>query len=183
MPFAIIPFLLLIIPVLEIAVFILVGNLIGLWPTLALVVLTAIVGSFLLKRQGISTLRRIQAETNAGRVPARELVDGVMIMAAGILLLTPGLVTDTIGFLLFVPGFRSSIRNFLSKRVVVMAQGGGATGFGRGGGGQPGGQTWQRQRSPDVVDLSGEDYHRRPDPGSPWRGEEEDGGPNNRTLH
>ncbi|NDW04707.1 FxsA family protein [Jiella pacifica] len=179
MPFAIIPFLLLIIPVLEIAVFILVGNLIGLWPTLALVVLTAIVGSFLLKRQGLGTLRRIQAETNAGRVPARELVDGVMIMAAGILLLTPGLVTDTIGFLLFVPGIRSSIRSFISKRVVVMAQGGGTTGFGRGGGGQE----WPRRRAPDVVDLSGDDYHRRPDPGSPWRGEEKDGGPSNRTIH
>ena len=179
MPFAIIPFLLLIIPVMEIAVFILVGNLIGLWPTLGLVVLTAIIGSFLLKRQGLSTLRRIQAETNAGRVPGRELVDGAMIMAAGILLLTPGLVTDTIGFLLFVPGIRDRIRSFVAKRVVVMAKGGGSHGFGRGGGGQE----WQRPRSPDVVDLSGEDYHRRADPDSPWRGDGNDDGPANRTIH
>ncbi|MCE7030424.1 FxsA family protein [Jiella avicenniae] len=179
MPFAIIPFLLLIIPVMEIAVFILVGNLIGLWPTLGLVVLTAIVGSFLLKRQGLSTLRRIQAETSAGRVPGRELVDGAMIMAAGILLLTPGLVTDTIGFLLFVPGIRGQIRSFFAKRVVVMAQSSGSHGFGRGGGGQE----WQRRRAPDVVDLSGEDYHRRPDPDSPWRGGERDDGPANRTIH
>lgn len=179
MPFAIIPFLLLIIPVMEIAVFILVGNLIGLWPTLGLVVLTAIIGSFLLKRQGLGTLRRIQAEMNAGRVPARELVDGVMIMAAGILLLTPGLVTDTIGFLLFVPGIRGRIRSFLSKRVVVMAQGAGASGFGRG----AGGQDWQPRRPPDVVDLSGSDYRRRSDPSSPWRGDEDDRGPGDRTLH
>ena len=62
---------------------------------------------------------------------------------------------------------------------MAQGQGGGSYGFGRGGGSQ----TWQRSRSPDVVDLSGEDYHRRPDPDSPWRGEEEGSGPNNRTLH
>ena len=131
MPFAIIPFLLLIIPVMEIAVFIAVGNLIGLWPTLGLVVLTAVIGSVLLRRQGIGTLARIQAEMQAGRVPARELVDGVMILAAGILLLTPGLVTDTIGFLLFVPGVRGTIRRVISQRVVVMAKGTTSRGFGR----------------------------------------------------
>ncbi|TFF17794.1 membrane protein FxsA [Jiella endophytica] len=176
MPFAIIPFLLLVIPVMEIAVFIVVGNLIGLWPTLGLVVLTAVIGSFLLKSQGLGTLARIQGEVNAGRVPARELVDGVMIVAAGILLLTPGLVTDTIGFLLFVPGVRSAIRQAISKRVVVMANGGGR-GFGGSaarGAGRP---------SPDVVDLSGDDFHRRPDASSPWHGDDDDGGTPRRTLH
>ncbi|MBO0903263.1 FxsA family protein [Jiella sonneratiae] len=181
MPFAVIPFLLLIIPVLEIAVFIVVGNLIGLWPTLALVVLTALIGSILLKRQGLGTLRRIQAETNAGRVPGRELVDGAMIMAAGILLLTPGLVTDTLGFLLFVPQIRSQIRRFLGNRVVVMARGGASGGFARSGPADAG--DGQRRRAPDVVDLSGEDYHRRPDPSSPWHGDDEEGRPSGRTLH
>ncbi|MBP0617267.1 FxsA family protein [Jiella mangrovi] len=176
MPFAIIPFLLLAIPVMEIAVFIVVGNLIGLWPTLGLVVLTAVIGSFLLRRQGIGTLKRIQAETSAGRVPGRELVDGVMIMAAGILLLTPGLVSDTIGFLLFVPGIRSWIRRSLSEKVVVMAKSGTSRGFGA---------TPERasRTQPDVVDLSGEDYRRRPDPSSPWHGEDEGGSPPNRTIH
>ncbi|ORE91602.1 FxsA family protein [Aurantimonas sp. 22II-16-19i] len=182
MPFAIIPFLLLIIPVMEIAVFIAVGNLIGLWPTLALVVLTAVIGSVLLRRQGIGTLARIQAEMNAGRVPARELVDGVMILAAGILLLTPGLVTDTIGFLLFVPGVRGTIRRVISQRVVVMAKGTTSRGFGAGPAG-PQRPQGPRRGGPDVVDLSGEDYHRRPDPSSPWRGDEGDGGPGDRTLH
>ena len=181
MPFAIIPFLLLVIPVLEIAVFVVVGNLIGLWATLGLVVLTAVIGSFLLKSQGLSTLTRIQAEVNSGRVPARELVDGMMIVAAGILLLTPGLVTDTIGFLLFVPGIRSGIRRTISKRVVVMAKGGATGGFGSGG---PEGRGQERQ-SPDVVDLSGDDFHRRPDSSSPWHGAEEEGReePPRRTLH
>ena len=103
MPFALIPFLLLAIPILEIAVFILVGNAIGLWPTLGLVILTAVIGSILLKQQGLWTLARSQAEIGAGRVPGRDLVSGVMIAMAGVLLLTPGLVTDALGFLLFVP--------------------------------------------------------------------------------
>ena len=109
MPFALIPFLLLAIPVLEIAVFILVGNLIGLWPTLGLVILTAVIGSMLLRRQGLGTLPAYPVRDQAGRVPGRELVDGVMIAIAGVLLLTPGLVTDAIGFLLFVPAIRESI--------------------------------------------------------------------------
>ncbi|MBO0663483.1 membrane protein FxsA [Jiella sp. MQZ9-1] len=183
MPFALIPFFLLIIPAMEIAVFIVVGNLIGLWPTLALVVVTAMLGSLLLKRQGLSTLQRIQAEISTGHVPGRELVDGVMIMAAGLLLLTPGLVTDTIGFLLFVPGIRNVIRSSLSKRVVVMAQNHTARGF-AGRPGEP--RDGARQQAPDVVDLSGEDYHRQPDPSSPWH-PSEDRGPNGpppgRTLH
>lgn len=182
MPFAIIPFLLLIIPVMEIAVFIAVGNLIGLWPTLGLVVLTAVIGSILLRRQGIGTLARIQAEMQAGRVPARELVDGVMILAAGILLLTPGLVTDTIGFLLFVPGVRGTIRRVISQRVVVMAKGTTSRGFGPGGAG-PQRPQGPRQGGPDVVDLSGEDYRRHPDPSSPWHGSEDDKGEPPRTLH
>jgi len=183
MPFALIPFLLLVIPVLEIAVFILVGNLIGLWPTLALVVVTAIGGSILLKQQGIGTLNRIQSEMAAGRVPGRELVDGVMILAAGILLLTPGLVTDAIGFLLFVPGVRSTIRRVLSQRIVVMTRDGTAERWqSRRPGGPSGGEA--RRGGPDVVDLSGDDYQRRPDPTSPWHGDDhENESPPNRTLH
>ncbi|MBB4005108.1 MAG: FxsA family protein [Aurantimonas endophytica] len=176
MPIALIPVLLLVIPILEIAVFILVGNLIGLWPTLGLVVVTAIFGTLLLRRQGLDTLARIQAETRAGRVPARELVNGVMIAIAGVLLLTPGLVTDTLGFLLFVPAIRDAVWNFLKARVVVVAAGG----FGRGSGPAPRGD-------PDVVDLSGAEFERRPDPTTPWRGTDgqsaPDGEPPRRILH
>ncbi|MCB8840588.1 FxsA family protein [Aurantimonas sp. VKM B-3413] len=181
MPFALIPFALLVIPVLEIAVFILVGNLIGLWATLGLVILTAAIGSILLRRQGLGTLRRIQSEINAGRMPGRELVDGVMIAVAGVLLLTPGLVTDTIGFLLFVPGIREAIWSQLKRRAVVV----GTSGF-RAASQQ--GETprdpRRRPAGPDVVDLSGEDYHRHPDPNSPWHaGDDRPDNPGNRTLH
>ena len=169
MPFALIPFLLLAIPILEIAVFIMVGQLIGLWPTLGLVLVTAILGTLLLKQQGFSTLMAIQRETKAGRVPGRELMDGVMIAVAGVLLLTPGLVTDTIGFLLFVPGVRAAIRNWLKSRVMVV----GGQSFGMGAGAQtPNGPADRHppRGSPDVVDLSGEEFQRRPDPSSPWHG-------------
>ena len=203
MPFALIPFLLLTIPVLEIAVFIVVGQLIGLWPTLGLVLLTAILGTMLLKRQGFSTLAAIQSETRSGRLPGRELMDGVMIAIAGVLLLTPGLVTDTIGFLLFVPGVRAAIRNWLKSRVMVV----GGQSFGMGGdvqtptgptGGRAGTGTGSSERQaprggPDVVDLSGEEFQRRPDPSSPWNESgtaqrpavpgDEDTPPNGRRLH
>ena len=176
MPLALIPVLLLVIPILEIAVFIMVGNLIGLWPTLGLVLVTAILGTLLLRRQGLDTLARIQAETRAGRVPARELVNGLMIAIAGVLLLTPGLVTDTLGFLLFIPAIRNAVWSFLKARVVVVASGG----FGRGSGPAP-------QGRPDVVDLSGSEFERRPDPTTPWRGTDgqagPDGEPPRRILH
>ncbi len=174
MPFALIPFLLLAIPILEIAVFIVVGQLIGLWPTLGLVLLTAILGTMLLKRQGFSTLAAIQRETKAGRVPGRELMDGVMIAVAGVLLLTPGLVTDAIGFLLFVPGARAAIRNWLKSRVMVV----GGQSFGMGGtpptSSRPANPGDRRvpPAGPDVVDLSGEEFQRKPEPSSPWHGSE-----------
>ena len=203
MPFALIPFLLLTIPILEIAVFIVVGQLIGLWPTLGLVLLTAILGTMLLKRQGFSTLAAIQRETRAGRVPGRELMDGVMIAIAGVLLLTPGLVTDAIGFLLFVPGARTAIRNWLKSRVMVV--GGQSFGIGgdaptptdpAGGRAPSAGRPAHRGQSPDVVDLSGEEFQRKPDPSSPWNGGdaarpsgrpgtvgEQEAPPNGRRLH
>lgn len=174
MPFALIPFMLLALPILEIAVFIVVGNLIGLWPTLAIVLLTAIAGTLLLRRQGFATLNRIREETRAGRLPGQELVNGVMILAAGILLLTPGLVSDTIGFLLFVPAIRNAAWRFLRSRIVVVANS-------RTGAWRPSPEPHAGSR-PDVVDLTGAEWSRRPDPTSPWHGSDKDGGPGP-TLH
>ncbi|MEX6508324.1 FxsA family protein [Jiella sp. M17.18] len=179
MPFALIPFALLLVPVLEIAVFILVGHLIGLWPTLGLVILTAAIGSALLRRQGLGTLGRIQAEIAAGRLPGRELVHGVMIAVAGVLLLTPGLVTDTLGFLLFVPAVRQAVWSALKSRMTVVT----SSGFRAAAGGTSTGPQ-PRRSGPDVVDLSGDDYHRHPDPQSPWnRGASGPDIPPDRTLH
>ncbi len=157
MPFALIPFALLAIPVLEIAVFIAVGREIGVLATLACIFLTAVIGSILLRVQGFSVLSRIRSETDQGRVPGRELGDGVMILAAGILLLTPGFVTDAIGFALFVPAFRTLLWRALAARVVVTVVGGGPSSSGRSGGGPSGGRG--RPGRDDVVDLDPDEFH------------------------
>jgi len=91
------------VPVIEIAVFIEVGGWIGLWPTIGVVILTAIIGTGLLRQQGISILFRIQENLEANKLPVRELFDGVCLVIAGAFLLTPGFVTDSLGFALFVP--------------------------------------------------------------------------------
>ena len=106
MPIRIMPILFLVVPILEIAVFILVGQQIGLGWTLLAILVTAILGSILLRQQGLGVLEQIRNDVNAGRMPAEALAHGALIIVAGILLITPGFVTDAIGFLLFVPGFR-----------------------------------------------------------------------------
>lgn len=104
---ALILFLLfLLTPLLEIAVFIQVGGLIGLWPTLAVVIFTALLGAALWRAQGLATWARARASLDRGELPVREVTDGAFLLVAGALLLTPGFVTDAIGFLLFVPPFR-----------------------------------------------------------------------------
>lgn len=94
------------VPLIEIALFIKIGGLIGLWPTVASVVATALIGTALIRKQGFSTLQRAQQEVDAQRLPVRELFDGVCLLFAGALLLTPGFLTDSIGFALLVPPIR-----------------------------------------------------------------------------
>ncbi len=105
------------VPLVEIAVFVQVGGWIGLWPTLALVVLTAILGTWQLRAQGLATLMRARDQVDRGALPARELFDGACLLVAGVLLLTPGFVTDTAGFLLFLPPIRNKLRELLARYV------------------------------------------------------------------
>jgi len=105
------------VPIIEIAVFIKAGDLIGLWPTIGSVILTAIIGSFLLRQQGLATLVRVRESMDAGRLPVNELFDGLCLLVAGALLLTPGFVTDGVGLLLFVPPFRVVLRALLVQRL------------------------------------------------------------------
>ena len=105
------------VPLLEIAVFIQVGEVIGLWPTLGAVVLTAVIGTWCLRAQGLATLARARAQIDRGALPTRELFDGACLLVAGALLLTPGFVTDTVGFLLFLPPVREALRGVLSRYV------------------------------------------------------------------
>lgn len=168
MRFSIIPFLLLVLPIAEITMFIVVGREIGVLATLGLILLTAIVGSLLLRTQGFGILRRISEETRAGRVPGRELIHGAMILVAGVLLLTPGFVTDTLGFLLFIPKVRDLGWRLVKDRITIVASGV------AGGGGRYSHGPARRPGKP-VIDLGEEDFRREPSPDSPWRDGSGDG--------
>lgn len=94
------------VPLIEIALFIQVGGAIGLWPTLTIVVLTAIAGTAMVRGQGIMTLNRLRSSFSDMQDPTEPLVHGAMILFSGALLLTPGFFTDAVGFALLVPGVR-----------------------------------------------------------------------------
>ncbi len=96
----------ILVPIIEIALLIKVGGFIGLWPTLIIVIATAFIGSWLLRSQGWSVLSRAQETMAEGEFPAQELFDGLCLIVAGVLLLTPGFATDVLGLVLFVPGLR-----------------------------------------------------------------------------
>ncbi|WCR10764.1 FxsA family protein [Paracoccus stylophorae] len=107
------------VPIVEIALFIQVGGLIGLWPTLAIVVLTALVGTALMRSQGAHAWAEIQRSFSEMRDPTRPLAHGVMILVAGMLLLTPGFFTDTLGLLLLIPAVRDGVMRQIARRVRV----------------------------------------------------------------
>ena len=109
--------LLLVVPIIEIALFIQVGGFIGLFPTLAIVILTAIAGTILLRSQGTSTLTELQQSVSSGKNPLTLIAHGAMILAAGIFLMTPGFFTDAVGLSLLVPPVRVAIMKWLSTRV------------------------------------------------------------------
>lgn len=104
------------VPIIEMWILIQVGGEIGALPTIGLVVLTAMIGLSLLKRQGLSTLMSARAKMDQGRIPAGELVSGVMLAVGGALLLTPGFVTDVVGFLLLIPATRRWVLQQLIAR-------------------------------------------------------------------
>ncbi|MCF7854262.1 MAG: FxsA family protein [Candidatus Pacebacteria bacterium] len=100
-------------PLLELGILFHVSDFIGAFNTFALVILTGVLGAGLARWQGISVLRRIRSEMQRGSVPAAELADGFLIFSAGLVLITPGLITDTVGFLLLIPPVRATIRRAL----------------------------------------------------------------------
>jgi UPF0716 protein FxsA len=108
-------FILIAVPILEIVVFIEVGGTLGIAATLAIVLLTAIAGTVLLRHQGLATLARVRTSLERGRLPMAEVFDGLCLLVAGALLLTPGFVTDSAGLLLFYPPFRNLLRRALGR--------------------------------------------------------------------
>lgn len=107
------------VPLIEIALFIQVGGLIGLWPTLAIVILTALAGTTLLRRQGFQEMTKLRNALSGAGDPSEPLVHGAMILFAGALLLTPGFFTDTLGFALLLPPVRAWLFKQIRKRIVV----------------------------------------------------------------
>lgn len=104
------------VPLLELALLLRVGRLIGVGPTLALVILTGVTGALLARGQGVATLRRIQADLAGGIMPGDRLLDGLFILAGGLLLLTPGLLTDALGFCALLPPGRALLKRVLTRR-------------------------------------------------------------------
>ncbi|MBL4812651.1 MAG: FxsA family protein [Rhodobacteraceae bacterium] len=111
--------LFLAIPLIEIALFVQVGGLIGLWPVLAIVVGTAFAGTYLVRNQGLQAMGNLQKSFSNLSDPSEPLAHGAMILFAGALLLTPGFFTDACGFALLVPGVRSWVFGRLRERVVA----------------------------------------------------------------
>ena len=104
------------VPIIEIGLFIQLGGLLGLWPTLGIVVATALLGSLLLRTQGLSTLEELKRTTETGQNPAGPMANGALILVAGLLLLTPGPFTDSIGFLLMIPPVRALLIKWIAAR-------------------------------------------------------------------
>jgi UPF0716 protein FxsA len=108
--------LFILVPTVELALLIEVGSRIGTLATLGLIAVTGVIGAALARQQGLRVLQQLQAELAAGRLPASSLFDGVIILVAGALLITPGILTDAVGFLCLVPGFRALVRRTIRHR-------------------------------------------------------------------
>ncbi|MFT6409060.1 MAG: UPF0716 protein FxsA, partial [Arenicella sp.] len=109
MPFLLLVFLFIAIPVAEISLLIRVGSSIGLLNTIVFVIFTAVLGAYLVRQQGFATIAKLQEETNAGRVPALQIAEGVALLFAGAVLMTPGFITDALGFALLIPPVRQAL--------------------------------------------------------------------------
>jgi len=132
---------LILLPMIEIALFILVGGWIGLWPTLALVIASAVGGMSVIRVQGTQALAGLQRDIEAGGDPRDQLAHGALILVAGILLLIPGFLTDAIGILLLIPPIRAWVIARGAARMTVQA-----TSFGRQ-------RHGARRQPPEVIDA------------------------------
>jgi UPF0716 protein FxsA len=125
---AILVALFIVVPIVELWVIIEIGSLIGVWPTIALLLADAVLGSLLLRHQGRGAWRRFNAALAERRFPGREVADGLLIAIGGTLLLTPGFVTDVVGAIFLIPPTRAIVRHllrgYMSRRLIVVGAGG-----------------------------------------------------------
>jgi UPF0716 protein FxsA len=140
MPYLFILFILM--PIIEIAVLIQVGQSIGVLLTIGIVILTAILGTSMLRSQGLATLEKARSRMNSGEMPAQQMLEGLLLVIGGVLLLTPGFVTDAFGFLCLIPPTREYLAKQLASRSIgqmgIFVSGSGASNRGSSqAGGQP----------------------------------------------
>jgi UPF0716 protein FxsA len=132
MPLLLLVLIFIVLPIAELYVIIQVGGLIGAGPTIAILILDSLIGAWLWRHQGRAAWRRFNAALREGRVPAREVLDGTLIIFGGALLITPGFISDVVGILLLLPPTRAVVRRMLvgifSRRFVVARVGGAAAG-------------------------------------------------------
>ena len=102
--------LIILIPAIDIAVLLISGNTIGVFPTIAFIIMTGVIGAYLAKREGLQTIKRAQEQLAYGQIPGDSVLDGICILIGGTLLLTPGFITDIAGFLLLFPPSRKPFK-------------------------------------------------------------------------
>jgi len=156
-----------VVTLIELGLLIELGGIMGAWPTIALVLATGFFGAWLAREQGTRTLQKAQADLNRGAIPADALMDGVLILISGAFLLTPGVITDGLGFLLLIPPFRVPVKAWARAKFqrwietgAVHIQSGGLGGFGgfagpggaQGFGGGP--RVVPRNRRAEAVDIT-----------------------------
>lgn len=117
MPYVFLLFILM--PIIEIAVLIQIGGALGLLPTLAIIVATAVIGTIMLRQQGLATLAKARGRMASGQLPAEQLMEGVLLLIGGVLLLTPGFVTDAFGFFCLLPFTRQWLARRIASRSTV----------------------------------------------------------------
>ncbi len=144
------------VPLIEIALFIQVGGAIGLWSTLGIVVLTAVIGTFLVRTQGALAMNNLRQSFGTLSDPSEPLAHGAMILISGALLLTPGFFTDAVGFALLVPAVRSAVFRYLKSRIKVQSF-------------EMGGAPRAQSHRADIIDGEFEEVPRDPNaPPSGW---------------
>lgn len=143
--------LLLVLLFAEIAGFILVGQAIGVLPTLGLILIAMVAGAVLVRSQGVVTLMRARTELAAGRLPARQLAEGAVRVGAAVLIMMPGFISDLIGIALLIPAVRSALWRAVSRRFAFRRPDAPA------------------RRADGVLELDRGEYSAVPRPGSPWR--------------
>jgi UPF0716 protein FxsA len=121
--------LFILMPIAEIALLLQVGDMIGGWNTVGLIIVTAFVGAYLVRQEGLSTLQKAQQKMANNEVPGKEMMEGLMLVIAGVLLVTPGFITDIIGFLFVLPLSRQLMAGQLAKQMTVRAVQGGNQSF------------------------------------------------------